>query len=345
MAIFLVAVVLASGCTNNGEETGVDSNNPSDVEINSKNEGLIEKITDSFSSDATKIKKEILSLNDEENQTFLTNIDISKKENTLQMEVSVIDDSISKFALNLYAIMFSIKSYEITQNFEELKIIYLNDKKKQLGIITIPKKAIKDLADYAKENNDKDYLNSPYIEPFWEISTVMYDESVPELIPLSLSKDIFGSFGSKSDTDEISEALGKTVTHLSIQCYYSYNWDADAEDDGINYFVKPLSEDNTVVPIEGTFETTVYEQILVGDIWSADYEEGKLLYKETGLLEGNERLKKFDEWKGYEVKLEWDSVESYMASSSDYGSMHVTFTDKDGNSFSAKYDACKLRES
>lgn len=347
----IIAMVVLAGCsTQQTTESDVEGNtNLADdgaKETKEESKGLLEKVTDSFSSDVTKLKKEFEAMNDE-NQTFFTDIDISKDGKDIKMDFAVTPNATSKMILNIFTLGISIKTYEVTQDFENLKINYLDSKKKVLGTMTIPQKAIKDMADYAEENQDDNYMENPYVEPFWSISQRMYDESVPELMPTSMAEGMFGGFG--NDVDDIAEALAKDVTHLEIDCGYTDNWDADADDDGITYDIQPLSSDNTVVPLEGTFETKVYEKVPT-DEWGFEFDKGKLLYSMTGDLKGQDRLQYFDSWSGYSVQLSWDDVDSYMASSSDYGIMYVTFTDLDGNSFEAKtgegsYGGCQLRES
>ncbi|HGJ64171.1 TPA: hypothetical protein ENS27_02140 [bacterium] len=356
--IFVVVLVLALilftvGCNQQtnpaigDSEVNEKTNEKTTSAQSEKSDGVIEKITDTFSSDVSKLKKEFSSLNDE-NQTFFTDISISKEGSDIKMDFTITPNATSKMILNIFTLGISVKTYEVTQNFENLKITYLNNKRQQLGFMTIPKKAIKDVADYAKQNNDENYMENPYIEAFWKISQRMYDESVPELIPTSMAEDMFGDIVG-SDADEIAEALSKKVTHLEIECSGSDNWDADADDDGITYYLKPLSSDETIVPIEGTFETKVYEKVQTDD-WGYEFEKGKLLYTRTGNLEGQERLNYFDTWNGYKIALSWDDVQSYMASSSDYGLIYTTFTDKQGNKFEAKtgensFSGCQLRES
>lgn len=312
-----------------------------------KSDNIIDKVTDTFSLDVSKLKKEFSNLNDE-NQTFFTDVSISKEGSDIKMDFTITPNSTSKMVLNIFTLGISIKTYEITQNFENLKITYLNNKKQQLGVMTIPKKAIKDMADYAKQNNDDNYMENPYLEAFWKISQRMYDESVPELIPSSVAEGMFGNIaGAKAD--DIAAALAKPVTHLEVDCGYSDNWDADADDDGITYNIKPLSADNTPVPIEGTFETKAYERVQVDD-YGFEHEKGKLIYTRTDTLEDEDRLKYFDTWSGYSIALNWDDVESFMASSDDNAILYVKFTDKEGNVFEAKdgdgsYSSCQIRES
>jgi hypothetical protein len=314
--------------------------------IKEESKGLLDKVTDSFSSDVSKLEKEFNKLNDEK-QTFFTDIQISKDGKNFKIDLIVSPNATSKMILNILTLGISVKTYEVTQDFENIKINFLDSKKKILGAMTIPQKAIKDMADYANKNDDDNYMENPYVEPFWKISQIMYDESVPEFMPKSMAEDVFGGFG--NDADDIAKAMDKTVTHLEIDCGISDNWDADADDDGITYKIKPLASDDSPVPLEGSYETKVYEKVKA-DEWGFKFKKGKLLYSKKGELKGQDRLQDFDTWSGYSVQLSWDDVESYMASSSNYGIMYVTFTDLDGNDFKAKtgegsYGGCQLRES
>ena len=357
ITILLFSIIFVSGCTsdtnyNQTSKVASQTTSLTQEELQQKAEkedkNILDKVVDTFASDTAKLEKDFMEMNDE-NQTFFTDVEISKSGKDIEMEFTITDNATSKLILNLFTLAISIKTYDVTQDFENLKITFVNSKNKQLGIMTIPNKAIKDLADYAKENDDNNYLENPYADAFWKISSMMYDESVPELIPTSIAEGMFEGMNLGSDADDIAEALAKEVTHMEIDCGYPDNWDADADDDGITYDLQLLASDNTVVPIEGTFETKVYEKV-PKDEWGFEFEKGKLIYTRTDTLEGNERLKYFDTWSGYHIALNWDDVESFMASSSDNGIMYVTFTDKEGNSFEAKtgegsYDGCQVRVS
>jgi len=342
LSIILV-VAFASCSTQQSNDVSKDATN---TEV-TKEDGLLNKLTDTFSSDASKLEKQFKSINNE-NMTFFTDVDVSKTGNDIKLDFVVTENATSKFILSMFTLGLSIQTYNTTTNFDNLKINYLNSEKKVLATMTIPKKAIKDIFEYAEENNGNFMEENPYIDAYWKLSQVMYDASVPELMPTSMVDDLFGGFG--SDADDIADALTKKVTHLEIECGYPENWDADAEDDGIVYHISPLSDDETVVPLEGTFDTKVYEMVQVDD-WGFEYEKGKVLYTQTGELKGQDRLNYFDTWYGYNIQLSWDDIDPYMASSNDEGIMFVTFTDLEGNKFEAVigekniYEACQLRES
>ena len=148
--------------------------------------------------------------------------------------------------------------------------------------------------------------------------------------------------------DNYEESLAKEVTHLGILCSPPENWDSDAEDDGIAFYIQPLAGDETIVPIEGTFNLKVYERVPTGD-YGFEIEKGKLVYERGDTLEGNERLNYFNDWLGYKIALNWDNINSYSTTSEDEGILYVTFTDKEGNMFSAKegdndyFSSCQLR--
>lgn len=336
----LILVVIFAGCSTQ------QSNDVSENSVENKETNLVEKLTDSFSSDATKLEKIFKQMNDE-NMTFFTDVDVSKEGKDIKLDFVITENATSQFILSMFTLGLSIQTYNTTTNFDNLKINYLDSEKKILATMTIPKKAIQDIFEYAEENNGDFMTENPYLEAYWKLSQVMYDKSVPELMPTSMVNDLFGGF--ESDADDIADALTKKVTHLEIECDYPENWDADAEDDGIIYHISPLSEDGTVVPLEGTFNTKVYEMVQVDD-WGFEYERGKVLYTQTGDLKGQERLKYFDTWYGYNIQLAWEDVEPYMASSKDDGIMFVSFTDLEGNVFEAiigeknSFEACQLRE-
>ena len=337
--LIIIAMVVLAGCSTK-QITEKDS---SEEAIKEESKGILEKVTDSFSSDTDKLETEFNLFNDE-NTTFFTDVDISKKGSDIAMDFVIHPEVNSKFMLNMFTLGISFKTYDITTDFDNLKINYLNDENQIIGTMNIPKKAIKDVYDYG----DEDVTTNPYMEAFWEISSMMYDESVPELFPESVAEDLFG--GSQSDAQDIAEAMAKEVTHLDLSCGYSDNWDADAEDDGIIYYVEPKSSDDTTVPLEGVVETKVYEMVKTGE-WG-EYEKGELIYINSFDLNGNDRLQYFDTWDGYGVKLSWENINPYMASSSDYGILNVKFTDLESNLFEAEigedsylYGDCQIRES
>lgn len=356
LGMLSVFMLILAGCSNEDftgtDKTQKDLDSTSKAEnreivTDSKSSGILDKVTSTFASDTEKLRKELVKLNSE-NLTFFTNVEVLKKSNTIEMSFTITDNATSKLILNMFTLGISIISYNVTTDFDDLKITYLSQKKKQVGIITVPKKAIKDIVDYSKQNNEVDLLENPYAEAFWKISNVLYDQSVPELIPNSVAEDMFGEYAAGTSAQDIAKALTKKVTHLEITCGGSQNWDADAEKDGITYFVKPLSADNTVVPIEVTFQTEAYEKVPKDD-FGYQYKKGKLVYTRKDTLKGNERLQYFDSYYGYNIALKWEEVEPYLASSSDSGILYVTFTDKEGNSFSAitgedSFGSCQLRE-
>jgi len=49
------------------------------------------------------------------------------------------------------------------------------------------------LANYRNENENEDLLKNPYLEAFWKLSNIMYDQSVPELFPTAVANEMFGN--------------------------------------------------------------------------------------------------------------------------------------------------------
>ncbi|MCK5107452.1 MAG: hypothetical protein KAQ83_01880 [Nanoarchaeota archaeon] len=337
--VFLFLIMFLVGCsTQSISQSGENTQSGIKEEKN-----ILDKVKDTFSSDINKLETDFNNLNDE-NTTFFTNVEISKESSDIQMDFVIHPESMSKFILSMFTLGISLRTYEVTTNFDNLKINYLNDENQIIGTMNIPNKAIKDVY----ESEEKGLENNPYMDAFWELSHIMYDESIPELFPESVAEDLFG--GSQSDAQDIAEAMAKEVTHLDLSCGYSDNWDADAEDDGIIYYIEPKSSDGTIVPLEGVVETKVYEMVKTGE-WG-DYEKGELIHSMSFDLKGNDRLQYFDTWDGYGVKLSWEQINPYMASSSDYGILNVKFTDLESNSFEAKigddfylYGDCQIRES
>lgn len=347
--VFMILVIslLIVGCTT--QKTISDSisekklQNETTIQKQIENKpSIVEKITETLSSEPDKIKSQVLQFNNE-NNTYFTNVDVTKKGKVIEVNAIVTPNATSKFLLNLVALGIASITYNTTHDFDTIKITYLDDKNRQLGIITVPYKAIDDFVTYAKANPNVE--ENPYMSAFWKVSSVMYDQSVPELFPKAMAEDIFG--GTKNDAETIANALTKQVTHLEIECNSASNWDADADDDGITYYLKPLSADNTVVPIEGTFETKGYEQFRNEDY---EYKKGSLVYTHSDSIKGKERLEYFDIYNGYNIRLDWDDVEPYMASSEENGIIYVIFTDLKNNKFEAKvgegevyWTGCKLR--
>jgi len=172
--IFVLSLLVLSGC---GSPTG-------DVVRDTSLGGNFENT----------LEKELSVVNTDE-LTFFTNLDIIKKGNSIEMKFIIPDEGISKFMLSMLALGTSIRTYDTVPNFEELNIIYLdNNNNKQIGVIIIPKKAIEDVVKYANDNQGEDLTKNPYLEAFWSISSVMYDNSVPELIPTSTANEMFGDF-------------------------------------------------------------------------------------------------------------------------------------------------------
>jgi hypothetical protein len=351
ICIFLLLTIMLAACST--QKTLPETSSEQNIEVKDntppieEKDTILEKVQDTFSSTTQKIENKFKRLNDGD-ETFFTDVDISKSGKDIVLKFTITPNVTSKMFLNLLTLSASVFTYEETQDFDNLKFTYLDSKNKQLGVMTIPKKAIQDVSEFSTSNPDKDFEDNPYVEAFWSISSIMYDESVPELFPTSLTDDMFGDFAN-DDTDDIAEALSKKVTHLEIECGYSDNWDADADDDGITWYLKPLSADETIVPIEGSFEVKGYEKVQADD-WGFEYEQGKQVYTRTDELKGEERLQYFSLWDGYKISLDWENVDSYMASSSDQGILFVTYTDMEGNNFEAKtgegsYDGCQLRES
>ena len=203
-------------------------------------------------------------------------------------------------------------------------------------------KIIKDLYNYVSKNQNEDYINNPYLDSYYKSSSILFDSSLPQLIPES-QNSIYGS--NSDNASDIESALSKKVTHLEINCGYPKNWDADADDDGIIYNIRLMSADGVVVPLSGSFKTTVYS--IRDDGWY-NYVKDKKVYDKSGLLKNSDRFNYFNLYSGYLIKLDWNDVAPYMVSDSDYGYIYVTFTDDENNSYSAKLESnysCMLRSS
>jgi len=308
-----------------------------------QNNNLIKKI---ITTDTQKIKSTLIDWNDSidsNNGGVFSNVTISKKNNLFLINYTVTDYYKSVAMLNLLGLMVGLKTYKINSDFNKINIIYLDNKNKKLGELNIPNKVIKDIYDYNKNNPDTNLSDNPYINAYYKLSTFLYDSSLPKLFSKSMAEDQFGS--SANDASEIDTALTKKVTHLEIDCAGPENWDSDAEDDGIIYYIKPISDDGTIVPIEGAVVTYAYSIKMTSD-W--DYIKKDKVYSKTFSLEGSDRFNYFDLYDGYKVGLDWSEVTPFMASYEDNGYLYVTFTDKQNNSYSAKiennYSYCILRD-
>lgn len=333
----------------------LDTNNTTNNSTNTDNADATNKsnttpatsgIQSIIQTDASKIKQKIEDWNSDTNVTsgLFTSIDVTKKDNSYLINYKITDDIKSVFFLNMVGIGTGLKVYDTDSGFEKINIIYLNNKNEKLGEVTIPNKAIKDVYDYNKANPDTNLIDNPYLTPYGQLVTSLYDPSIPQLIPTSMAESEFGS--EADNADEIDEALTKQVTHLEIDCWGAKNWDADAEDDGITYYIRPTADDGTIVPLEGTYTTEAYS-IKRTDSW--DYIKDEKVYTKIGTLEGSSRFGYFDIYDGYNIGLDWSEVTPYLSSDEDNGYLYVTFTDKQNKTYSAKiensYSSCDLRES
>jgi len=326
----------------NNSNLNIDNNISDSTKETVKKDNFIQNITNNDM--ASKIKSELIDWNNtrDSNLALFTNITVSESDKTILVKYTITDDAKSVLMLRFFGIATGLKVYEANQNFDKLNIIYLDAQNKKQGEITIPNKAIKDVYDYNALNPESDILDNPYLEAYDKLSTTLYDPSLPTLIPESMAEDQFGN--GADNASEIDSALAKKVTHLEIDCMGGANWDADAEDDGITYYLKPTSADGTIVPLEGSFSTEAYE-VKRTDDWK--YIKGEKVYTRTDTIEGSQRFDYFDLYSGYNIRLDWSQVTPYMSSSEDDGYLYVTFTDKQNNSYSAKiedtYSSCKLR--
>ncbi|MDD3976384.1 MAG: hypothetical protein PHN22_04445 [Candidatus ainarchaeum sp.] len=355
MGVVIIAIIIGvvlfipksnTDINNNNQNNDGDiitSDTTPESDKTTENNNLIKNI---ITTDTSKIKSALIDWNnsiDSNSEGIFSDVTISEKDKIFSINYTVTDDYKSVLMLNLIGIIVGLKTYEINSDFEKINIIYLDNKNKKLGETNIPNKAIKDIYDYNQINPDTDLTDNPYIDAYNKLSTSLYDPSLPQLFPESMAQDQFGS--SADDASEIDIALTKKVTHLEIDCWGSKNWDSDAEDDGIIYYIKPISDDGTIVPIEGTFVTDAYS-IEMTDYW--DYIKKDKVYSKTDSLEGSDRFDYFDLYDGYQIGLDWSEVTPFMASYEDNGYLYVTFTDKQNNSYSAKiedtYSNCILRD-
>ena len=153
------------------------------------------------SLDTNNLKNELLSMGNEHG-AFFNSVNISERDNTLNLDFVVTDYVISKSFLNVITLDVSTKTYEIIQNFDYLNITYTDIQNKQVGMIAIPNPVLKNLVDSAKQNNITLYLDNPYRDTFLKLSNIMYDESVPNLIPRSMAKDILNDMNLDNKSTE-----------------------------------------------------------------------------------------------------------------------------------------------
>ena len=170
------------------------------------------------------------------------------------------------------------------------------------------------------------------------------EDNIPERKPLNKTpeivsggEDMFKGMGptdnmTGSSSTQSDEDYGP-VTHLDISCGFRDNWDADAEDDGIEIMIAPSDNKDNIVPLEGTVEVKAYEKIPVSGM---EYVEGDMVSNQTFDLTGEERMEHFSEWKGYTLRFSWEKVREFPSESSDSGILFATFTDTEGDTFEAK---------
>jgi hypothetical protein len=351
----ILLVVFVSGCTSQtptGNVIADDSdtlptqeerNTPesSDTEqINDdtqKDEGVLDNIYESFKSDSQKVAENMKELANKE-QPIIVDLTIERNGRNFDVKYVTTNKMASQVAFNIWSFGISAVIYNnVSTDFDYINFEYVSESDKPFGTGKVPNKAIKDYIDYAIDNPDVE--NNPYQQAFFGISTFMYDTSVP----LLASEELWDETMENTQQKNINEALQKEVTHLEVSCAYgSENWDADAEDDGITVYVKPLAVDNTVVPIKTTIEITGYVKLRDA---SWDYHQGDLVYTRTVDATGDDRFQHFSSWQGYLIGLNWDDVSEYTADTTE-GYIYAKVTDSEGNVFEAKtddYDSCYLK--
>ncbi|MFW5983325.1 MAG: hypothetical protein ACOCQ4_02400 [bacterium] len=157
------------------------------------------------------------------------------------------------------------------------------------------------------------------------------------------------SFGGDSLADvEPEKPDYGPVTHLDASCGYSANWDADAEDDGIYFYVRPLDDDENVVPLEG--EVSLKIKDLFPHDMGFEFMEDEVVHSDSYVLKGESRLDDFDDWDGYKLKLNWEDISDYSSDASDFGNFYIDFEDLNGSEYSAKIEHtfmgdCRIRPS
>lgn len=133
----------------------------------------------------------------------------------------------------------------------------------------------------------------------------------------------------------------KDITHLSID-QYSFttdNWDADAEDDGFYFNIKPLAADDTVVPTDGEATVRLFSLQCEDPEYCFEYQRDEKVYTNTFSLNGSnyEVLPYSEEVEAsHQLQVEWDDVSDIDADAPRYGSMEVTLTTPSGEEFNAE---------
>lgn len=157
------------------EESEVDLESDMDDESEVDLESEVNIILLNKSIPDTIKLEQLFRITNVESVTFLKLINISQKESVMEINFIVTKDSPSETFLNTLTLRFSINIYISTQNFEELRFRYLSNDGDQLGLMSIPKKAIKEVVNYANETGDNNYLENPYLEAFWETSNIVFN--------------------------------------------------------------------------------------------------------------------------------------------------------------------------
>ncbi len=188
LILLILAIVTLVGCTQRVSE-GVKNSDETNTDVGA-----------SSSTEFARLEKEFDIIND--NTPTFTKVHISKEGQNLKTNFEIKMDKNSEASVKSFTLEVSIKTYELTQDFENLIITYLDSENNVLGSMTVSKQEIKDIVDYAKENKDYTYENNPAVDIFWNRYQILSDEFKSWEIPDANGED---PVQTKIDLEKLNE--------------------------------------------------------------------------------------------------------------------------------------------
>jgi len=129
----------------------------------------------------------------------------------------------------------------------------------------------------------------------------------------------------------------KRVTGLEAVKGKTKDWDRDGANDGFVFYLKPLAEDETVVPVDAKVEVEIYN-VVPGNVSGVLYWKNELLYSAETEIEAEKFIVYEilgEVLESQEIRVAWGDIEQYSESLDDNGFLYATIEMEDGSSFSA----------
>jgi starvation-inducible outer membrane lipoprotein len=125
-----------------------------------------------------------------------------------------------------------------------------------------------------------------------------------------------------------------TVATLGTIFAITGNWDADAEDDGLELYINPKDAEDHLVAVDGVISATLWKRIRE-DPYSIEFVKGDVIKEWEGI-----EIKKSDfDFMGAEIRLEFD--EDYTPEQYESGTLEVKL-DVQGKTFEAVQESVLL---